>query len=150
MFRKRQSRGHRQSEIAEFAHSRPCFKLHKTTIRLVLTPSFCCVYEQGRLYADATDAAALGPAPQGAPRHGGWSGSLFLPDTPCARELWKGLEISLLANNHPVWMNDEFSLFFILRYQKCSILMQSVTSALHHVPLFTDRIWCYYCHLGLK
>jgi len=39
--------------------------------------------EQGP-QADATDAAALGRAPQGAPGHGG---CLFLPDTPCAREL---------------------------------------------------------------
>ena len=30
---------------------------------------------------------ALGPAPQGAPRHDGWAGCLFFPDTPCAREL---------------------------------------------------------------
>jgi len=39
------------------------------------------------LKADATDAAALGPAPLGTPRHGGLAGCLFLPDTPCAKEL---------------------------------------------------------------
>jgi len=42
---------------------------------------------QGRPSADATDAAALGPAPLWVPRHGVWEGCLFLPDTPYAREL---------------------------------------------------------------
>jgi len=42
---------------------------------------------QGRPQADATDAAALGPSPLGAPRRGGWVDCLFLPDTPCARQL---------------------------------------------------------------
>jgi len=37
-------------------------------------------------------------------------------------------------------MNDEFPIIIIERYQTCSILMLSVTSALHHVPLFMDRI----------
>jgi len=27
------------------------------------------------------------------------------------------------------------------RYQTCSVLMLSVISALHHVPLFMDRMW---------
>ena len=42
---------------------------------------------QGRPQADATDAAALGPAPLGAPRHVVWVHYSFyqiLPDTPCA------------------------------------------------------------------
>jgi len=38
-------------------------------------------------------------------------------------------------------MDDEFPLIIIERYQTCSILMLSVISALHHVPLFMDRIW---------
>jgi len=38
-------------------------------------------------------------------------------------------------------MNDEFPLTVIVRYQTCSILMLSVISALHHAPLFMDRIW---------
>jgi len=38
-------------------------------------------------------------------------------------------------------MNEEFPLIFTVRYQTCSILMLSVISALHHVPLFMDRIW---------
>jgi len=50
-----------------------------------------CTLWQGRPKADATDAAALGPAPLGAPRHGGWAGFSFSPDTPCARELQKRL-----------------------------------------------------------
>jgi len=37
-------------------------------------------------------------------------------------------------------MNDEFPLIIIVRYQTCSILMLSVISALHHVPLILDRI----------
>jgi len=41
-------------------------------------------YVQGR---PQTDAAALGPAPTGAPRHAVWAGFSFLPDTPCAPEL---------------------------------------------------------------
>jgi len=42
------------------------------------------VYTQGRPKADATDAAALGPAPLGAPRHGVCVDYSFLLDTPCA------------------------------------------------------------------
>ena len=38
-------------------------------------------------------------------------------------------------------MNDEFPPITIERYQTCSILMPSVVSALHHVPLFMDGIW---------
>jgi len=38
-------------------------------------------------------------------------------------------------------MDDEFPLIIIERYQTCSILMLIVISALHHVPLFMDRIW---------
>jgi len=37
-----------------------------------------------------------------APRHGVWNGCSFLPDTPCTRELEKGLQISLLRNNYLV------------------------------------------------
>ena len=37
--------------------------------------------EQDRPEAHATDTAALGPAPLGAPRHGVWAGCSFLPDT---------------------------------------------------------------------
>jgi len=33
-------------------------------------------------------------------------------------------------------MNDEFPLIVIEHYQTCSIL-----SALHHIPLFMDKIW---------
>jgi len=33
-------------------------------------------------------------------------------------------------------MNDEFPLIIMERYQTCSILMLSVVSAFHHVPLF--------------
>ena len=36
--------------------------------------------------ADATDAAALGPVPLGAPRHGVWVDYSVLPDTPYAWE----------------------------------------------------------------
>ena len=83
----------------------------------------------------------IGPRFSGAPSHGGWSGCLLLPDTLWARELWKGLQISLLANNYVVWMNNEFPLLVIERYQTCSILTLSVISTLHRVPLFMDRIW---------
>jgi len=38
-------------------------------------------------------------------------------------------------------MNDKFPLIVIVRCQTCSILMLSIISALHHVPLFMDRIW---------
>jgi len=38
-------------------------------------------------------------------------------------------------------MNDEFLLFIIECYQMCSILMLSIISVLHHVPLSVDRIW---------
>jgi len=38
-------------------------------------------------------------------------------------------------------MIDKFPLISVERYQTCSILMLSVISALHHVPLFMDRIW---------
>jgi len=38
-------------------------------------------------------------------------------------------------------MNAEFPLIIFERYQACSILMLSVMSALHHVPLFMNRIW---------
>ena len=38
-------------------------------------------------------------------------------------------------------MNDGFRLIITVRYQTCSILMLSFISALHHVPLFMDRIW---------
>jgi len=37
-------------------------------------------------------------------------------------------------------MNDKFPLISIERSETCSILMRSVISALHHVPLFMDRI----------
>jgi len=37
-------------------------------------------------------------------------------------------------------MNEEFPLIIIVRYQTCSILILSVISALHHVPLYMDRI----------
>jgi len=53
----------------------------------VLAQTTKCASTPALALADATDAAALGPAPQGAPRQGGWRGCLFLPDTPCAREL---------------------------------------------------------------
>jgi len=35
-------------------------------------------------------------------------------------------------------MNDDFPLIIMERYQTCSILMLSVVSAFHHVPLFMD------------
>jgi len=38
-------------------------------------------------------------------------------------------------------MNDEFPLIIIERYQACSIHMLTVIPALHHFPLFMDRIW---------
>jgi len=38
-------------------------------------------------------------------------------------------------------MNDGFPLIIIESHQTCSILMVSVVSAFHHVPLFVDRIW---------
>jgi len=39
-------------------------------------------------------------------------------------------------------MNNDFLLvIIIIRYQTCSILMLSVVSAFHYVPLFMDRIW---------
>jgi len=39
-------------------------------------------------------------------------------------------------------MNDEFRLIIIERYQTCSNSRAvNVMSALHHVPLFMDRIW---------
>jgi len=38
-------------------------------------------------------------------------------------------------------MDDGFLLIIIKRYQTCSILMLNFISALHHVPLFMDRIW---------
>jgi len=38
-------------------------------------------------------------------------------------------------------MNDEFPLITIERYQTCSVFMLSFISALHHIPLFMDRIW---------
>ena len=37
-------------------------------------------------------------------------------------------------------MNQEFRLIVTVRYQTCSILMLSVIPALHHAPLFMDRI----------
>jgi len=37
-------------------------------------------------------------------------------------------------------MNDEFPVIIIVRFQKCSILVLSVISALHQVQLFMDRI----------
>jgi len=66
---------HRHSNALSFK----TVEKHKSTM-------FYYSCSQGRPEADATDATALGPVPQGAPRHGGWAGCLFLPDTPCARE----------------------------------------------------------------
>jgi len=40
-------------------------------------------------------------------------------------------------------MNDEFLRIIIERYQTCSILMLSVISARHHVPLLWILFCCY-------
>jgi len=56
--------------------------------------------KQGLPEADATDAAALGPAPLGAPRNGVWVDYSFLPDTPCAWEFSRNaIYIRLLTKN---------------------------------------------------
>jgi len=87
--------------------------------------------------ADATDAAALGRAPQG-------SRAMVVVcfcQTPLAHENCRKAYKSHCQQIIIVWMNDEFSLIIIARYQTCPLLMLSVISALHHVPLFMDRIW---------
>jgi len=61
-----------------------------------------------------------------APRRGGWVDCLFLPDTPCAQELQKGVLISLLANKFEQTMNFD-------NYRKLTNVLNSHASALYQL-----------------
>jgi len=87
---------HRFCRLLDNAMGNPDWKTLVSTHRF----DWNNVNKQGWPQADATNAAALGPAPLRAPRYGVWIGYSFLPDARCASEFSKnGLQISLLANN---------------------------------------------------